>query len=115
MWLDEYTGDEFEIANKMDIDNIIPRLYAHSHGGDAWSAQKKTQFSNDPINLVLTGRKETRKKNQKGLARYLPREEFICEYVALWKIIAERYDLDIHQRDKNIISKRLTTCQKKTD
>ena len=115
MWLDEYTSDEFKIANKMDIDHIIPRLYAHSHGGDAWPAQKKTQFSNDPINLVLTGRKETRKKNQKGPARYLPREEFICEYVALWKIIAERYNLDMHQRDKNIISKRLTTCQSNTD
>lgn len=115
MWLDEYTGDEFEIASRIDIDHIIPRLYAHSYSGDQWSAQKKIQFSNDPMNLVLTSRKEIRKKNQKGPSRYLPQEKFICEYVALWDSIAERYDLQIDRRDKTIISKSLQTCLSKPD
>lgn len=115
MWLDEYTGDEFEIASKIDIDHIIPRLYAHSYGGDRWSAQKKAQFSNDPINLILTSRKELRKKNQKGLARYLPRDEFVCEYIALWNSIAKRYELEIDLRDRRIISKKIQDCRSKID
>ena len=115
MWLDEYTGNEFEIANKIDIDHIIPRLYAHSYGGDRWSAQKKAQFSNDPINLILTSRKELRKKNQKGLARYLPRDEFVCEYIALWNSIAKRYELEIDRRDKRVLSKKIQDCRSKID
>ena len=115
MWLDEYTGDEFEIASKIDIDHIIPRLYAHSYGGDRWSAQKKAQFSNDPINLILTSRKELRKKNQKGLARYLPRDKFVCKYIALWNSIAKRYELEIDRRDRRVISKKIQDCQSKID
>jgi hypothetical protein len=114
-WLGVYTGDKFEIASRIDIDHIIPRLYAHSYGGDRWSAQKKMQFSNDPMNLVLTSRKEIRKKNQKGPSRYLPQEKFICEYVALWDSISERYDLQIDRNDKRTISKRLQTCRSKAD
>ena len=115
MWLDEYTGNEFEIANKIDIDHIIPRLYAHSYGGDRWSAQKKAQFSNDPINLILTSRKELRKKNQKGLARYLPRDKFVCEYIALWNSIAKQYELEIDRRDRKVISKKIQDCRSNID
>ena len=115
MWFDEYTGDEFEIASKIDIDHIIPRIYAHSYGGDRWSAQKKAQFSNDPMNLILTSRKELRKKNQKGLSRYLPREKFVCEYIALWDSIAKRYDLEIDRRDRRVISNTQQSCRTTID
>jgi restriction endonuclease len=77
--------------------------------------KKKMQFSNDPMNLILTSRKEIRKKNQKGPSRYLPQEKFICEYVALWDSISERYDLQIDRKDKSTISKKIQTCRSEAD
>ena len=109
-WLDEYTGEIFTVATQIDIDHVIPRLYAHTHGGDRWPQSKKIQFSNDPINLVLVKKREIRRKSNRGPSRYLPRKEFQCEYANLWKGLAEKYDLDLDQRDANTLKKIEEDC-----
>ncbi len=109
-WIDEYTGKEFTVATQLDVDHIIPRMYAHTHGGDAWPPQKKLQFSNDPMNMVLVERREIRRKRDRGPNRYLPREEFQCEYVRLWDAIADKYDLRIEGSDRGAINDVLENC-----
>jgi hypothetical protein len=109
-WLDEYTGDVFTVASQMDVDHVIPRMYAHTHGGDQWPPQKKLQFSNDPMNMVLVGRREIRRKRDRGPDRYLPREEFQCEYVRLWEAVADKYDLQLSASDRAEIGRVLRDC-----
>ncbi|MBV55238.1 MAG: hypothetical protein CMQ12_01540 [Gammaproteobacteria bacterium] len=109
-WLDEYTGEVFMVATQIDLDHIIPRMYAHTHGGDRWSPEKKLQFSNDPVNLMLIKRREIRRKRDRGPDRYLPRKEFQCEYVSLWEAIADKYDLQLGSRDRNEIRMVLRDC-----
>ncbi|MBL4821804.1 MAG: hypothetical protein JKY98_12570 [Gammaproteobacteria bacterium] len=109
-WLDEYTGKIFTVANQIDVDHVIPLMYAHTHGGDQWPAGKKLQFANDPLNIMLVERKEIRRKRERGPNRYLPREEYQCQYVRAWEAIAEKYDLDIENRDKNKINRVLEGC-----
>jgi len=109
-WLDEYTGQNFEVANRMDLDHVIPRMYAHTHGGDRWMPEMKLQFSNDPLNLILVERREIRRKRDRGPSRYLPREEFQCEYVILWNQISEKYNLQLSTRDRSAISRILESC-----
>jgi hypothetical protein len=109
-WLDEYTGEVFTVANQVDIDHVIPRMYAHTHGGDRWPADKKLQFSNDALNLIVTEKREKRRKADRGPNRYLPREGFQCEYVRLWNAVAEKYNLDLENRDKNEIKRVLKSC-----
>ena len=109
-WLDEYTGQTFEIAVRLELDHIIPRMYAHTHGGDRWMPEKKLQFSNDPLNLMLVERREVRRKRDRGPSRYLPREEFQCEYLMLWNQISEKYDLQLSARDRSAISRILDSC-----
>jgi hypothetical protein len=109
-WLDEYTGQTFEVAVRLDLDHIIPRMYAHTHGGDRWMPEKKLQFSNDPLNLMLVERREVRRKRDRGPNRYLPREEFQCEYLMLWNQISEKYDLQLSARDRSAISRILDSC-----
>ncbi len=109
-WLDEYTGEVFNVAVQVDVDHVIPLMYAHTHGGDRWPAEKKMQFANDPLNLMLIEKKEIRKKRERGPDRYLPREEFQCEYAGMWDAIAKTYDLTIAGRDRNKIRKILNDC-----
>lgn len=109
-WLDEYTGKTFKVAVKMDVDHIIPLMYAHTHGGDRWQPAKKLQFANDPMNIMLVEKREIRRKSQRGPDRYLPREEFQCEYVALWEAIADRYDLTLGTRERAKISQVKKDC-----
>lgn len=109
-WLDDYTGKVFKVAVQIDIDHVIPLMYAHTHGGDRWPPGKKLQFANDPINLMLVEKREIRRKSERGPDRYLPRKEFQCEYVNLWNAIADKYDLTLENRDKNEITKVLLDC-----
>lgn len=109
-WLDEYTGKTFTVAVQVDLDHIIPRMYAHTHGGDRWPTQKKLQFSNDPMNLMLIEKREIRRKAERGPDRYLPREEFQCEYAKLWNALADKYDLQLGTADKNEIRLILREC-----
>ena len=109
-WLDEYTGELFKVAVKLEVDHIIPRMYAHTHGGDRWTPEKKLTFANDPLNIMLVERREIRRKRDRGPSRYLPRDEFQCEYVSLWNQISEKYDLQLSTTDRSTISRLNADC-----
>jgi len=109
-WFDEYTGKTFTVAAQIDIDHVIPLRYAHNQGGDAWPPEKKLMFANDPANIVLTERSEIRRKNDRGPSRYLPRDEYQCDYVRQWQAIAEKYDLRLANADRNRITVILRDC-----
>ena len=109
-WLDEYTGALFKVAVKLEVDHIIPRMYAHTHGGDRWTPEKKLAFANDPLNIMLVERREIRRKRDRGPSRYLPRAEFQCEYINLWNQISEKYDLQLSTIDRSTISRLTADC-----
>ena len=109
-WLDEYTGELFKVAVKLEVDHIIPRMYAHTHGGDRWTPDKKLSFANDPLNIMLVERREIRRKRDRGPSRYLPRDEFQCEYINLWNQISEKYDLQLSTSDRSTISRLNADC-----
>ena len=109
-WLDEYTGELFKVAVKLEVDHIIPRMYAHTHGGDRWTPEKKLAFANDPLNIMLVERREIRRKRDRGPSRYLPRDEFQCEYINLWNQISEKYDLQLSTSDRSTISRLNADC-----
>ena len=109
-WLDEYTGELFKVAVKLEVDHIIPRMYAHTHGGDRWTPEKKLAFANDPLNIMLIDRRESRRKRDRGPSRYLPRDEFQCEYINLWDQISEKYDLQLSTSDRSTISRLNSDC-----
>ncbi len=109
-WFDEYTGKTFTVAAQIDLDHIIPVRYAHNQGGDRWDAGKKVAFANDPMNLMLTERRELQRKRDNGPSRYLPREEYRCDYARQWLAIAEKYDLQLANTDRNRITLILREC-----
>ena len=113
-WLDEYTGETFEVAVKIEVDHVIPRMYAHTHGGDRWMPEQKLQFSNDPLNIMLVERREIRRKRDRGPSRYLPRDEFQCEYVNLWNQISEKYNLQLSASDRSTILRIKADCLETT-
>lgn len=109
-WFDEYTGKSFTVAAQIALDHIIPLRYAHNQGGDRWPPNKKVAFANDPMNLILTERSEIRRKGERGPRRYLPRDEYQCDYVRQWLAIAEKYELRLANTDKNRINAILRDC-----
>jgi hypothetical protein len=46
-WYDPYSGDTFTITKDLDLDHIVSLKFAHGHGADNWSRERKKQFAND--------------------------------------------------------------------
>ena len=103
-WLGGLTGIRLLDASDVDIDHVIPLSYAHRHGGASWSAQKKEQFANDPLNLLPTYDMENREKSDKGPSEYLPsNKNLVYAYIKRWYEIGVKYSINIASDDMVII------------
>src|SRR5690606_11040651 len=85
LWIDQYTGEEYRRAGELEIDHIIPPQYANGSNGYQWDDGKRRAFANAPQNLIPVARDTHRKKRQRSIARWQPREEFQCEYARSWR------------------------------
>lgn len=52
-WYDPYSGNTYFVSNELDLDHIVPLKFAHGHGADKWSRERKALFANDIENLIL--------------------------------------------------------------
>ncbi|MES2623735.1 MAG: DUF1524 domain-containing protein [Pseudomonadota bacterium] len=111
LWVDEYTGEEFTRAAQMEIDHIIPPQYANATNGYRWDYDKRVGFANDPYNLIPVSRETHRKKRERGIGDWEPREDFACEYAQNWRDVAEKYDLDLFGEDSSRIKKVMEGCE----
>lgn len=66
-WYDPYGGENYTISNDLDLDHVVPLKFAHGHGGDIWSKDKKKTFANDVENLLLVSASLNRQKGAKVL------------------------------------------------
>ncbi|MEY4641883.1 MAG: hypothetical protein RLZZ227_1877 [Pseudomonadota bacterium] len=110
LWVDEYTGDEFTRGAQLEIDHIIPLKYANSSNGYQWDEGKRASFANDPLNLIAVSREVYRKKRERSIGSWQPRDEFQCDYAVAWKQVSEKYDLDLFARDISRMNKILGDC-----
>jgi hypothetical protein len=111
LWIDEYTGEEFTRAAALEVDHIIPRMYANATNGYQWDYGKRVQFANDPYNLIPVGRETARKKRDRGIGQWRPpNEAFLCDYAQAWKDISEKYDLDLINSDTGRMNNILKDC-----
>jgi hypothetical protein len=110
-WPGLYSAETFQIASDIDIDHVIPLLYASQNGGFSWSIQKKESFANDSLNLLAVSSRENRKKGAKGPAQYLPNKTYECSYVKRWIAIAAKYELVLAFEDTEKIAKVQKGCE----
>lgn len=110
LWVDEYTGEEFTRAAALEIDHIIHPKYANSTNGYQWDYEKRAGFSNDAQNLIPVGRETARKKRQRSIGDWRPRDEFLCEYAQNWKQVSDEYELDLFARDTSRMNSILEEC-----
>lgn len=110
-WTDPYTGEVFTRAARLEVDHIIPPMYANAANGYQWGDRKRMEFANDPLNLIPVSRKIHNKKRDRGIGTWRPPEEaFHCEYAAAWRDMSRKYDLELFQRDRSRMNSILKDC-----
>jgi hypothetical protein len=112
-WYDPYSGDTFTISKDLDLDHIVPLKFAHGHGADKWSRERKKQFANDYDNLLLVDASLNRQKGAKGLDEWLPpHHQYRCEYIDKFNAVMTKYDLYYIPSEKRIINRMVNACVK---
>jgi hypothetical protein len=112
-WYDPYSGDKLTMSKDLDLDHIVPLKFAHGHGADNWSRERKAMFANDVDNLILAKASLNRQKGAKGLDEWLPpNQSYRCEYISRFNSVMAQYELSYIPSEKRIINRMVRACVK---
>ena len=88
-------------ATRVPIDHVFPLSLAWQMGAARWSAAKRVQLANDPLNLLAVDLSSNSQKGDSGPADWLPANTRIrCAYSVRLAQVARRYDLPVTRPDK---------------
>ena len=110
-WYDPYSGNTYFKSAELDLDHIVPLKFAHGHGADIWSRERKETFANDLDNLILVEASLNRQKGAKGLDEWLPpNQSYRCEYIARFNAIMAKYKLKYIPAEQRVANKMVNAC-----
>jgi hypothetical protein len=110
-WFDPYSGETYIVSNELDLDHIVPLKFAHGHGADKWSRERKSVFANDLANLILVQASLNRQKGAKGPDEWLPpNHRYRCEYITRFNNVMAKYDLAYIPSEQRIVNKLVKAC-----
>lgn len=114
---DPYTGKDV-VFNRdegtdvlVQVDHVVALLDAWQKGAQQWDQPKRTQFANDPLNLLAVSGKANRNKKAGDVATWLPsNKDFRCAYVTRVVNVKAKYGVWMTQEEHDRASGILTTC-----
>lgn len=109
-WIDVWTGEEYTNPKDLDVDHTFPLGAIAEMGGQEYDKKTKEKIANDLEHLVVTSAKLNRAKGKKRPEEFMPPKNK-CEYAKIYINIAEKYNLKITQKDKEVLNNALNTCQ----
>lgn len=111
--VDPYNGETINFTSEeyhtIDIDHIIPLGDAHVSGADDWDEATKTQFANDPRNLVSVNASDNRSKSNRNAADWLPDGNH-CWYAEVQVEVKAEYNLTMTQAEYDTLAGILAEC-----
>jgi hypothetical protein len=114
---DPYGGGriDFERGNgtsmAVQIDHVIPLSDAWQKGAQKWSADRRKEFANDPLNLLAVDGPLNSQKSDSDAATWLPpRKSYRCAYIARQVEVKAEYALWVTAAEKAAMERVLGTC-----
>jgi hypothetical protein len=114
---DPYSGKTITFKRGQDtstavqIDHLIPLSDAWQKGAQQWTADKRKQFANDPMNLMAVDGPLNGQKSDSDAATWLPpRKAYRCTYIAKQIDVKAKYDLWLTTGEKDAMTGILDSC-----
>lgn len=123
---DPYTGLDITYhrgdGSSIDIEHVVARSEAWDSGASTWSAEKRQQFANDPLELMAVSSSGNRAHGEKDAAGWLPSKgssfgtnaSYDCKYVARQIAVKAKYGLSVDKAERQAMSSVLDTCPAQT-
>ncbi|WP_324644343.1 GmrSD restriction endonuclease domain-containing protein [Pseudarthrobacter sp. LT1] len=114
---DPYTGKTISFvrgsatSSAVQIDHVVALSDAWQKGAQQLTAEQRTAFANDPLNLQATDGPTNQQKGDGDAATWLPPAKgFRCEYVARQVSVKATYGLWVTQAEHDAIARILGDC-----
>lgn len=114
---DPYSGKTINFKRGNDtsmavqIDHLIPLSDAWQKGAQQWSATKRKEFANDPLNLLAVDGPLNNQKSDSDAATWLPpRKAYRCAYIARQIDVKVKYALWVTDAEKAAMERVLDSC-----
>ena len=118
---DPYTGKDIPFtrgqgtSEAVQIDHVVAMSNAWQTGAQQLTAEERTNFANDPLNLLAVDGPANQKKGDGDAATWLPpQKSYRCAYVARQIEVKARYRLWVTQPEKDAMLSILDTCDTDT-
>lgn len=115
--VDPYTATVITFVRGVDtsslvqIDHVVALSDAWQKGAQQLSRQRRTDFANDPINLLAVDGAANEQKGDGDAATWLPpNKSFRCAYVARQIAVKRKYDLWVTAAEKAAMQRVLSRC-----
>jgi len=100
-----------QTSSDVQIDHVVALSDAWQKGAQNLDADRRTQFANDPLNLLAVDGPSNSAKGDGDAATWLPpAREFRCEYVARQIVVKQRYELWVTDAEKRAMDGVLSQC-----
>lgn len=116
---DPYTGKTINFVRgvstslKVQVDHVVAVSDAWQKGAQKWTAAKRVQFYNDPLNLLAVDGPTNSAKGDGDAATWLPPvKSYRCAYVARQVAVKSKYALWVTAAEKTAIAGILASCPK---
>ena len=112
--LDPYSGDTVSYAkgdSMVSVDHVVALADGWRTGANAWTAAKRAQFANDPLNLLATTTSANKAKADHDAAGWLPEPTAVrCSYVARQVAVKAKYGASVTPQERTAIGQVLQSC-----
>ena len=102
-------------SNDIQIDHVVALGDAWQTGAQQLTAQRRTDFANDPLNLLAVDGPQNESKGDSDAASWLPPNKgYRCAYVARQVAVKAQYGLWVTQAEHDAIAGVLANCGNQT-
>ncbi|WP_226899219.1 HNH endonuclease family protein [Nonomuraea phyllanthi] len=100
-----------DTSTKVQIDHLVPLSDAWQKGAQKWSADKRKEFANDPLNLLAVDGPLNGQKSDADAATWLPpRKAYRCAYIARQIDVKAKYEVWVTSAEKDAMESILDGC-----
>ncbi|WP_331271851.1 HNH endonuclease family protein [Motilibacter aurantiacus] len=98
-------------SRAVQIDHVVALSDAWQKGARQWSAQRRAQFANDPLELLAVDGGLNQAKRDGDAATWLPPDRAArCAYVARQVAVKAKYGLWVTEAERSAIARVLARC-----
>lgn len=116
-FIDPYSAQQFDFergagnAGQLHVDHIVALSDAWHKGAEQWSAAKRAEFANDPMNLTVTLGEINMAKGSKDAGAWVPPDESAwCGFAVQVVWVKDQYDLAVSSDEATMLESLLETC-----